>query len=80
MPEKARLNKRILGKSVSKPEETRHSSPKEESRTLIPHERRNGTRRSGEAADPNDNPMDVALGTEGEDWDRRRSQRRKNAV
>ncbi len=88
MPDNAHQNKPSLAKNVdksnvNKSEETRRSSPADKSRPVVApdvaHDRRTRARRIADA-EPIDSAMDVALGTEDEAWDRRRSPRRKNAA
>ena len=79
MPGNARNNKPSLAQNVSERKEATHATP-EEKNPVVARERRTRIRRSGEAADPIEGAMDVALGTEDESWDRRRSNRRKNAA
>lgn len=73
MPGNARLNKPSLAPNVSDQEKAKHSPPEQQNNPVM--DRRTHSRRSGEAAVPIEDAMDVALGTEGELWDRRRSRR-----
>ena len=71
----------------NKPSRAKHVSDKQEAKSLpaqqtagIARERRTHNRRSKEAAGPIEDPMDVALGSEDEAWDRRRSRRDRRVV
>ena len=75
-----RIHKRSLAKSVSEQEKTMQASREERNHPVKNHERRTRDRRSGEAAELIEDAMDVALGAEGESWERRRRERRKNAA
>ena len=80
MPGNERIHKPPPAKSLSVREKSKPASPEERNRPVIGHERRTHIRRSGEAADLAEDAMDVALGTEGEAWERRRGDRRKKAA
>ena len=80
MPGNERTHKPPSAKSLSERKKTTQASPEVRNRLVIGQERRTQSRRSGEAADLIEDAMDVALGAEGEAWERRRSDRRKRAA
>jgi hypothetical protein len=79
MPGNRRLDKLSRAEDVSEPRETKPASREPENRPAIAGNRRSRVRRNGEATQPSEDAMDVALGSEDESWDRRRVNRRKNA-
>lgn len=78
MPDKA--NKPSLAQNVSDRKETKYSSPEQQAKPVLAHDRRTRSRRSDDAVEPIEDAMDVALGTEDEAWERRRRPRRKEAA
>ena len=79
MPEKIRIHKPFLGNKATTGEQADRCSPEQQRLPAAGQDRRIRSRRCQDASGEIENAMDVALGTEDEDWDRRRSSRRKAA-